>query len=425
MRPSPLPPRADLLLALALCALWTLAVVARQWGQWADDLSAVYMAGWFWGQGQPGLIYAAPPAFFGGAAPAWMPALVSLGIADCTLFPYVYPPLWAVLTAPLAGALSPQQFFDLVTLIHVPMLAGSVLLAARLLRPARLPLSLWLAGGLASLVLLIPGEAALHFNQPSIATTFLTLLAFERLAAGHPLTAGTALALAAAMKILPALFVLLFIYDRQWRALAGFALTGAALAGTSLALAGVDLHHAFLSAASEATAHAFLSPNNMSLRPVLLTLAGAVGLIELDLNQRHLVLLRPAPLVDAVSRGALVAGLAITAWRLRHHPRCDRRALALIALGILVPLCSPIGWLHYYLLPMLLVPGLAAFLPPVRAAALLLVAAAVLSVPAFRGFASLPMPTPSYLWAGCAVWLVLFVAVLAAPPRATLPARQP
>ena len=187
--------RQDSILALLFLALWSAATIVLQWDIWPEDLSALYIAGALWQQGQPDLIYATPFGFYGGTAAEWIPIQQQLGIYDLGSFPYVYPPLWAVLTAPLTAAMSPQGFANAVTCVQVPMLAASAFLAMRILPLPGAQLWLKSAIGVALLSTMIPAYTALWFNNPSITVNFLTLLAFERLGARRPVAAGAALAL--------------------------------------------------------------------------------------------------------------------------------------------------------------------------------------------------------------------------------------
>lgn len=194
----------DIRLAALMLILWAGATVWLQWGHWPEDLSALYVAGHLWQSGHSQLIYAAPEGFFGGAADSWGPVLRDLGIADRTVFSYVYPPLWAALLAPLTDALGPQGFANAVSLIQVPILAASVPLAARLLRPAAMPLAVWTLLGLFALAFSVQSYLALWHNQPSITVAFLVLVAFVCAVEDRPVAAGAALALAAAVKLTPA-----------------------------------------------------------------------------------------------------------------------------------------------------------------------------------------------------------------------------
>ncbi|WP_413869906.1 glycosyltransferase family 87 protein [Albidovulum sp.] len=414
-----LTPARDRALAFAMLAFWAVVTAWQQWGQWAEDLSAVYVAGWLWHTGQAALVYDARPAFFGGAADSWLPAMQAIGAADRTSFPYVYPPLWAVLAAPLTGRLSPQGFFDLAGLVQIPMLAASAWLAGRILKPSAMPWWVWTAISLVILNLSVPSHLAIWHNQPTITVGFLTLLAVERLGAGRPVAAGVALAVAAAIKLTPAAFVLIFLLDRQWRAAASFAIAGAALAVLSIALAGWPAHQAFLSSLGQVKGLGYLIAINTSLLPALLALGTAWGVLPpVDpAATQHIYTAVPAWLSPAISLAAL--GIVATFGRaLRPLPGRLRRGIGLLALSIVVPLMGPLGWLHYYLVPMLLLPGLIGLMPFRAAVALI----ALVTVPSlgfvFAAIGSLPWPIADYTWAMCTFWAAVLAGLYAAARRA-------
>ncbi|MCB2094518.1 MAG: DUF2029 domain-containing protein [Rhodobacteraceae bacterium] len=405
--------RQDSILALLFLALWSAATIVLQWDIWPEDLSALYIAGALWQQGQPDLIYATPFGFYGGTAAEWIPIQQQLGIYDLGSFPYVYPPLWAVLTAPLTAAMSPQGFANAVTCVQVPMLAASAFLAMRILPLPGAQLWLKSAIGVALLSTMIPAYTALWFNNPSITVNFLTLLAFERLGARRPVAAGAALALAASIKLSPAAFVLVFLIDRQWRALASFAAIGGGLGLLSLALAGWPLHGDFLASLRAVADTALLSAGNVSLRAALPALASGLSLaapIPTD-EANHIIQTIPgwfAPLPGLAGAALMIAfGLA-----LRDLQGPLRRGFGLLALSIIVPLFGPLGWLHYYVLPMLLLPGIIAVVPLRRS----LILFAALGLPSltvvFAEIGRLPWPSADYVWLMSALWLALLAALL-------------
>lgn len=411
-------PARDRALSATLLIFWAAVTLWQQWGQWAEDLSAVYIAGWLWHSGQGVLIYDAPPAFFGGIAASWHPAMEAMGIADQNSFAYVYPPIWAVLTASLTESLSAQGFFNAVAAFQIPALAASVWLAGRILKPAAMPWWVWSAIGLVTLNLSIQSHLAIWHNQPTITVGFLILLAFERLNAGRPVAAGAALALAAALKLTPAAYVLIFLLDRQWRATASFALTGAALALLSVVMAGWPTHLAFLQSLALVKGVAYLIAINTSLLPALLAAGSALGLmppVDAAATQ-HIYTTVPGWIGPAISLAALavIAGFGRALARM-HGPA--RRSTALFALSIVLALFGPLGWLHYYVLPMLLLPGLLGLLP--RRAALLLIA--VVGLPSlamvFGQIGVLPWPVANYTWFMCAAWLSVLVALFLSARR--------
>jgi hypothetical protein len=71
---------------------------------------------------------------------------------------------------------------------------------------------------------------------------FLMCLAYFAFVRGHHATAGALLATGAWLKIFPALFLILFLRKRQWRAALGLIVAGLALAGVSVIIFGVDVH---------------------------------------------------------------------------------------------------------------------------------------------------------------------------------------
>ena len=190
-------------LLLVLCA-WA---VGFMWDRHPADLSALYLARHMVASGQADLVYAAPKGFFGAVPPDWGPALAALGLAGEEVLAYVYPPLWAVLLAPVTEALSPAAFFRAAAVLEMALLAASVLLAWRLARGWAMPLWGWLMLSAALLAGSAISFQAVTQLQPQIVVVFLVLLAFERDAEERPVQAGAVLALAAALKLAPAALV--------------------------------------------------------------------------------------------------------------------------------------------------------------------------------------------------------------------------
>lgn len=413
-------PALDRALSVVLLALWTVDAVRAQWDEWAPDLSAVYIAGWLWRTGEAALLYAAPDGFFGGMAASWQPAFEAIGIPpDASVFPFVYPPLWAVLVAPLTGSLGLEGFSNLVALVQTPMLAASVLLAARLLKPASMPLVVWTLAGLGVLVFSLQAQVALWHHQPTITVSFLILLSFVCLDARRPVAAGAALALAAAIKLTPAALALVFLIDRQYRALAAFALIGGALGLLSLVLAGIPPHAAFLESLGAIRGTALLNAVNISLIPALLTFGSALGLGAGFDPTSPVVVLRQIPgwLPTALTAAGALILLAFLA-ALRGRPARVRRGVGLLSVTIVTALFGPLGWIHYYLMPLLLLPGLFGIMP--RAIAALCVAAvALISLsPLFEYLDWLPWPVANYLWLSVTIWLCVLAALYLSARRA-------
>lgn len=354
-----------------LLAAWG-AITFTTWrGEWANDLAALWFAAHFLAEGQQDLVYAAPARFFGGTAPEWQPYLDQFNTADTAgAFPYVYPPLWAGLLAPLTRMMSPQAFFDAVLAAHLAMMAGSVLLAERLVRPAAISYRAFMMWGVSVLAFSVPAISAVSLNQPTIAATFLILLAFT-IMRRRPAWAGAALALAAALKLTPAAFVLLILARRQHRAAGAFALCGAGLALASLSF-GWPLHAAFLAQLDAASRNAFWGLMNPSPRILLLLAVDHLGLVDpegpgsakmivIDARGKYLVAM-PAWLGKAAALTALAVALP-AAWLTLTRKGREADALALLAMFTALFLFGPLSWQHYLLGPLLLAPALALALP--------------------------------------------------------------
>ncbi|MBS0572747.1 MAG: DUF2029 domain-containing protein [Proteobacteria bacterium] len=364
-------PGADALAAFALLAVWTAAHLGHLWGTWPYDLAAVYIAGHFWDAGQLSLVYAAPPHFFGGPAPEWAATIDTLGGAGEGAFPYVYPPLWAALMAPLTRVMSAHSFFNLAYLVQLPLLAACIPLARRI---AGRPVAAWI-WALTGILLLqgtTPFYAATNQNQPSILVTFLVLLAAERSLAASPRAAGLALALAAALKITPVVFVLLFVLRRDWRALGWCLLCGAAFLVANLWLAGPAANRAYLAALGATGGASLVSAINISAKALIdFWISLATSTLVYATDNMYIVEL-PAGLRRLSSLASLVLGAGLAVHGLiaaRALPERARMVASLLTLSVVLFLFGPLGWLHYYLLPLALLPGLLAFAPPRKALA--------------------------------------------------------
>ena len=329
------------------------------WDNWAPDLSALYMAAKFFSLGEYDQIYAAPPQFFGPHIPLrWQELVEQLGHGRDQALPYAYPPLWAALFAPLARALDPTQFFNLFYTVQVPMMGGMVWLGWRLMQPSRLTPVVW---ALLSVVLMqtsfIP-LFALYHDQPQITVTFLTLLAMERLLAGQSRWAGIALAVAATIKITPAMFVLVFVLRRDWRAFWAFVAAGGALTLASFVLAGPDLHQVYLQRIAQIGATIPAMNVNWSLEPVLYQLSLLAQGESFTRNAWSANIWAEPAWITITMRLILIAllGAAVVLAR-RLAPREQVRLLT-PSLLIIVAVTGPLGWTHYYLGVIFLLPGL-------------------------------------------------------------------
>ncbi|WP_187393079.1 glycosyltransferase family 87 protein [Maritimibacter fusiformis] len=386
-------PRAQVILGWAIVALASVGLWLFLRGTWSVDLTAIYFAAHFIGQGDPDLVYLPganirvvdPPA-------AWAALAASQGNPDGKLTPYLYPPLWAALLAPVVERVSAQGFFDAVNALNIAALAGTIWLSFRLIGSSRIGFGTWAALSLALGVGSGFGFFGLWLGQPQIIVSFVTLLAFVLLAGRRDLGAGAVLALAAAMKLGPALLVVIFVMERRWRALAAFVVVGGALAAASVLMAGWPMHQAFLAKLAALDDSVMISRTSAGLEMMLYQIGAVIdGTAYWSVP---LPVLEPEPVwIGWVMRLVLIAG-AVAIWgmtrTLRKRPRIWARLFAMLLLAVVT---NPLPWLHYLILPALMLPGLVVFLTPARTVTVALAVAAVLSLPLFLWMARVPALT--------------------------------
>lgn len=391
-------PTLDRAVAGLLLIGWAALAWLRWQGHWAPDLSALWFAARAVTEGMPDAVYAAPPGLFDPATPeAWAGMARDAGADNVAIYPYVYPPLWAWLFSGIAGGTAPQGFFDAALAVNILALVAGVWLAGRIARPAFMP---WSILALISILLLQTSSIstiALFHNQPQIVVSVLVLWMLERHLAGDGRAAGILLALAAAIKVGPALLVLYLLARRDWRAVAWFTGIGAALGLASIAIAGWPAHATFLARLSQIDGLVALNRVNLAFSVGLHELGGLIGLwpAPFDGPAHPATAARPAA-VGWTLRLLLVAGLALL-WRARlPGPAAapvagelignDERARAVagfLALFILLKLTGPLAWSHHFLPVLLLAPALPGLMPVRRAAALVALLAAGMSQSAF------------------------------------------
>ncbi len=353
-----------ILALIALSVVWTLV---RYWNAPSTDLMATWLAGEFFASGQFDQIYPKDTTVYTMAPPAqWLPLLRAQGY-NAAVFPFVYPPLWAALAAPLTK-LTTFGALQIVALVINPLLlALSIHLAARLVR-CRLPDWVFLAVGLALLHFSLIGIVALEQAQPQILVSFLILLGLERAAAQRPWIAGAAMALAAAIKLYPLFFALVWLLRGQYRPVLSFALFGGLLAALSVALAGWPLHVAFLHEVRVIGATAFSNKIVFSIDPMIARNFMADQLSFIPSTDD------PASGWSVMQKSALWRGLSLTALLASAFAAARIRSpLAWPILAVLIGLFSPLSWGYHYITAVVFAPALIVLLG-IRAGILTLLA---------------------------------------------------
>ncbi len=354
-----LTPQRDLILTLAVLGIAAWMAYLSFTPIWPPDLSAIYFAAWFYADGQLDQVYAAPEHFFSvPEAPGWRALAEQLGHPDADILPYLYPPLWTMVLAPLAKALPPFAFFKLIFVVQIIALAASILLARRIMAPTKVPAVLWALFCVAMLFFSTIGITTLYHNQPQIFVSFLVLFSIERLRYGAPISAGLLLALAAALKLTPLLFVLLFIAERQWRAIAVMIAALAVFCLVSWAMVPTELQTVFFERLAQVQSVLPMMHINFSLQSLLGWFIAGDQLQQLFVHEDVLVWAKPG-WVSPTGMLIMFACLAWVWWVTRRLETPDRYRINVLALFVLIHLCGPLSWAHYFAPLILFLPGLA------------------------------------------------------------------
>lgn len=404
--------KADGRAAGILAALFLWLVWFAFSGGWDADLSAVYFAAYSYGIGQHDLIYQSRPMFFGASASdAWDSLAAQMGYEGQTVLPYLYAPIWAAVLAPVSVSVPPAVFFNGMLMVHAAACLGSMALVWRMVRPTGVSFGLWMLISVAIASATTPFFMGFWLNQPQFLVVFLVLLAFERAQSGRPMAAGIALGVAAAIKITPALFVVVFLMDRNWRAASWFALTGAFLLLISIAMAGLDMHAQFLEQLQRAGAHIVLTPINFSLEGVVT--AWSVNALGGDIDQPFVVM-EMLDWVGMLSKLGLVLSVAAL-WWLTRSTTPERASFGrLLALWCCLILFGPLGWSHYLVGPLLLLPAVLAYFRRGWAIFWIVVVVALLSHPAHIALRPMDLGMGVLMAIGALTLVVMAVVAVAA-----------
>jgi len=192
----------------------------------SGDLLPLWLAGQAFAEGTAGEVYAPVDPVFRMLPPdSWAERARAAGY-EGFVYPFVYPPLWAWVFGLIGRIADFQALAGLASIVNPALLLATCLLA-------------WRASGAPSgvlphvavalvLLLMTPvGVIAILQNQAQILVAFLVVLALERTRANRPVSAGAALA--ASIKLFPAIFALFWLASGERRAFASFAAMGLGL----------------------------------------------------------------------------------------------------------------------------------------------------------------------------------------------------
>jgi alpha-1,2-mannosyltransferase len=264
---------------------------------------------------------------------AWLNGMHLYGRLPATLsgarLPFTYPPVAAVILAPLA--MIPMAVAGAaLTLASIGLLALVLRVCLRSLDQRGELSSGWAVWWLLPPALLLePVRNTLDYGQVNI--VLMALVAIDCLTPNARWPRGSLVGLAAAIKLTPGAFVLFFLLRRDWRA-AGTATASFLVAtGAGVLLAGHDSVQYWTSTVFDASRVGGLTyAANQSLVGVLARLA----------------LSHPAATVAWVVAAVVVIG---STWRGMHRALAgEQDCLALSLNGLAGLLISPISWSHQW-----------------------------------------------------------------------------
>ena len=259
---------------------------------------------------------------------AWLEGAPLYGFTHRDL-PFTYPPIAAVVFAPLA-ALPGFTGARLAIALSAAAYYGSLVVTLRSLWPRGNPW--WTALPLfAGSFVLYPVITAIVSGQVDMLLLLLVLADVLLPARRRP--RGVLIGLAAALKLTPAVFVLFFLVRREWRAAAVTVASAAAFTGLGFALAWRD---------------------SLAYWPSVFQ-ASRVGNQQAALNQslagvvHRATALTPAePATTALWLAACAVAGVVAVVAIRHASAAGRDDLGLAATALLGLLVSPISWAHHW-----------------------------------------------------------------------------
>ena len=311
--------------------------------------------------------------------------------------PFTYPPLSAIVLAPLnwvpfAVASAGISVLTAVSLLVVLVLALRRLgrrHARRLAAAALFPVALWLE----------PVRETLHYGQ--INALLMALVAIDCLLVRRGWPRGILVGLAAALKLTPAVFVLWFLLRRDWRGAIRAAVSFCVVTGVAFLIDPRDSLRYWTTTVFQTYR---IGPagagDNQSI-------TGTLARLGLTGTGRELLWFALAAVV-----------LALTVLAMRRALAAGQPVLALSVNALAVLLCSPVSWSHHWVwaAPLALSLGVLG----VRAKSVPLLAATAVTLVVFL----VPF-TGSFVFLGAALLLVVAFVPLRRPIGWAFVCRKP
>ena len=351
-------------LARTLSALFLLAV-----GYWfvlntliktgdSADLRALWLAGQFFAEGVPELIYTMSDGLFTMEPPeAWITKTLEEG-REMPVYPFIYPPLWAWVASHISSWVEYDTFIAVAAVMNRGLVPLSFLLAWKISKSG-MSLPRYMAVALVMVTLLLAFTISLRNNQMQIPVTFLILLAIERQRAGWNILGGAALALAASIKLYPVLFALLWLAAGHRKAVLAVFGFGGLLGLTSLAVAPWSMHAAMLHEYSSISDSFLLTRANFSFGPLYAALTVPDG------GMQYITTYATGGTIDwyvgsktIFARSLELALTATTLCSLILLAKVTRMREPLLwpAAAFAISWVSPLSWVYHYTAMLVFVP---------------------------------------------------------------------
>ena len=254
-----------------------------------------------------------------------------------TTYAYVQTPLWAYALTPACTTMNWPAFAAVYAFIATLAVAGIVWLSARYLANGSTPLVM--AFVLVTLWYGLPFKYAMYLLQTHALILIACLGALLLAERKRPVRAGLLLAMAATVKITPALLVVYWIANRRWKALAAFTISMGALFAITYALAGGEMTGAFISELRHFSSNIYVAFNNQSV---------AAGIMAPQypqaLDQWLIYPLTPWVKIVTGLLGVAFVGLA---GHLRHKGASEGATVSVALLAMTA--FAPLAWTHYYI----------------------------------------------------------------------------
>lgn len=338
------PPRREAL-NLSVLSLFAVFLIATYWRTPGMDLTSSYLGCRLFVTGQSSHLYGFDASLFNtNPDPVWSAAAQGHGLPEL-LPPYVQTPLWGYALQPLCAHIQFPAFNRIFLMVTSFCLAGMIWLtarywASRLYHPSALALlciGFWYTK---------PLREAMYLVQTHILFLLMALAAVVLARRRWPVTAGVLLALAAAVKITPAILVYYWFVTRQLKAALTFCITSALVLGVTLLACGWSVVSAWIQNMGRVSNVLLVANNNDSLAAWWMASAYPAS----ELNQWHNLTLPPAVKIVCLLLylASGVAGGYFDRQLFRRQPDAPPYGAVFTLLAGVV--FTPIAWSHYYIL---------------------------------------------------------------------------